>query len=94
MQVLLLLPEGTLEHQAAVLSFATLVHKVCSTRCTQETLDKYVDRYLDLFTGMWPDFTHVEQWLYLFLVTGPVLLYCRQLRPCLPDAVPGGTQQL
>lgn len=52
-QVLLLLPEDTVEHQAAVLSFATLVQKVCSLRCAPETLDKYVGQYLNLFTGMY-----------------------------------------
>ncbi|KDR09150.1 uncharacterized protein LOC110838941 isoform X2 [Zootermopsis nevadensis] len=62
LEVLLLLPEGTLEHQAAVLSFATLVNKVCSVRCAQETLDKYVGRYLDLFTG---SSDHASQMLYL-----------------------------
>jgi hypothetical protein len=42
-----------LVHQAAVLSFATLVHKVCSAKCAPETLDKYVGQYVDLFTGGW-----------------------------------------
>lgn len=51
-QVLLSLPEDTLEHQAVVLSFAALVHKVCSARCAPETLDKYVGQYVDLFTGV------------------------------------------
>jgi len=52
-QVLLLIPEDTLAHPAALLSFATLVHKVCSSGCLAETVDKYVGQYLDLFTGMW-----------------------------------------
>lgn len=77
LQVLLLLPAGTLQHQAAVLSFATLVHKVCSARCAPETLDKYVGRYLDLFTGTWPNYEHVGQSLYLLPGTVPALLCCR-----------------
>jgi hypothetical protein len=50
-QVLLQIPEDRLEHPAALLSFATLVHNVCSSRCMPETVDKYVGRYLDLLTG-------------------------------------------
>ncbi|XP_033607997.1 uncharacterized protein LOC111866074 isoform X3 [Cryptotermes secundus] len=62
LEVLLSLPEDTLENQAAVLSFATLVHKVCSAKCAPETLDKYVGQYMDLFTG---SRDHARQMLYL-----------------------------
>ncbi|XP_069680724.1 vitellogenin isoform X2 [Periplaneta americana] len=62
LEVLLTLPEDSDVYQTAVLSFATLVHKVCSSHCAPETQDKYVGKYLDLFADS-EDYGH--QMLYL-----------------------------
>jgi len=43
--------------KTAVLTFASLVNKICSAgKCQSETVDKYTRKYVDRFTGKWTIF--------------------------------------
>lgn len=48
--------------KTAVLTFASLVKKMCSTRCRPETIEKYIRIYVDKFTE---STTYEQQMLYL-----------------------------
>lgn len=37
--------------KTAVLTFASLVKKMCNVRCRPETIEKYIRIYVDKFTG-------------------------------------------
>ncbi|KAJ9599526.1 hypothetical protein L9F63_009998, partial [Diploptera punctata] len=61
-EVILTLPEHSLLYSTAILTFATLVERVCHKGCSYEVRDKYVGQYMDLFTS---SDTFDKQLLYL-----------------------------
>ncbi|PSN55285.1 hypothetical protein C0J52_01781 [Blattella germanica] len=61
-EVILTLPEDSVLHSSAVLTFATLVNKVHKTGSRSHIADKYVGQYFDLFNK---SHSYEKQMLYL-----------------------------